>query len=150
MIQLVKARLPGQQVEAMSPRGRGWASFQPTRFSLGAMHLAYQITVVVHLIGFAALLGGVLVQLRAPDPEVNRAMLVGALIELATGAGLWVLAGLSSLSVILPQLVVKSVVAVVVAVLVVLNRKFASIPRGLLALVGGLTLVNAGIAVFWQ
>ena len=62
--------------------------------SLGAMQFAYQITVFLHLLGFAALLGGVLVQLRVPDPEVNRAMLVGALIELVTGVGLWVLAGL--------------------------------------------------------
>ena len=60
------------------------------------MQFAYQVTVFVHLIGFAALLGGVLVQLRAPDPEVNRAMLVGALLELATGAALWVLAGLGA------------------------------------------------------
>ena len=76
-------------------------------------------------------------------------MLVGALIQLATG-GLWVLAGIASSPVGVPQLVVKSVVTVFVAVLVVINRKYASVPRGLLALVGGLTLVNAGIAVFWQ
>ena len=114
------------------------------------MQLAYQITVFLHLLGFAALLGGVLVQLRVPDPEVNRAMLVGALIELVTGVGLWVLAGLGSSPVSVPQLVVKLIITVFVAVLVVLNRKYASIPRGLWALVGGLTLANAGIAVFWQ
>ena len=114
------------------------------------MQFAYQITVFLHLVGFAALLGGVLVQLRVPDPEVNRAMLVGALLELVTGAGLWVLAVLDSSPVSVPQLVVKSVITVFIAIVVVLNRKYASIPRGLWALIGALTLVNTGIAVFWQ
>ena len=114
------------------------------------MQFAYQATVFVHLLGFAGLLGGVLVQLRVPAPEINRTMVVGALIELVTGVGLWVLAGIASSPVGVPQLVVKSVITVFVAVLVVVNRKYASVPRGLLALVGGLTLVNAGIAVFWQ
>ena len=121
-----------------------------TRLSLGAMQFAYQITVFIHLLGFAALLGGVLVQFRVPDPEVNRAMLVGALIELVTGVGLWVLAVLGSSPVSVPQLVVKLIITVFVAVLVVVNRKYASIPRGLWALIGGLTLANTGIAVFWQ
>ena len=114
------------------------------------MQFAYQITVFLHLLGFAALLGGVLVQLRVPDPEVNRAMLVGALLELVTGVGLWVLAVLGSSPVSVPQLVVKSIITVFVAIVVVLNRKYASIPRGLWALIGGLTLANTGIAVFWQ
>ena len=80
------------------------------------MQFAYQITVFLHLVGFAALLGGVLVQLRVPDPEVNRAMLVGALLELVTGAGLWVLAGLDSSPVSIPQLVVKSIITVFIAI----------------------------------
>ena len=72
------------------------------------------------------------------------------LIELVTGVGLWVLAELGSSPVSVPQLVVKSIITVFVAVLVVVNRKYASIPRGLWALIGGLTLANTGIAVFWQ
>ena len=50
----------------------------------------------------------------------------------------------------MPQLVVKLVITVFVALVVVINRKYASIPRGLLGLIGGLTLANTGIAVFWQ
>jgi hypothetical protein len=34
--------------------------------------------------------------------------------------------------------------------LVVKNRKFASIPRGLWGLIGGLTIVDAAVAVLWQ
>ena len=43
--------------------------------------------------------------------------------------------------------------AVIIAVIVVLvakNRKFATIPRGLWGLIGGLTIANAGVAVLWQ
>lgn len=113
------------------------------------MQIAHQFLVLLHLVGFAALLGGVLVQLRATEPEVNTAMLYGAAIELLTGVGLFVWAEIR------PdpphaQLIVKTALAVFVVVLVVVNRKFASIPRGLLALIGGLALVAAGVSVLWE
>jgi hypothetical protein len=37
-----------------------------------------------------------------------------------------------------------------IVLLVAKNRKFASIPRGLWALIGGLTIANAAVAVLWQ
>ena len=56
------------------------------------MALGYQIAVFVHLVGFAALLGGCLAQLRAgPAPEVNLAMLYGAWVQLISGLGLVIL-----------------------------------------------------------
>jgi len=39
------------------------------------MQIAQQILLLLHLIAFAALLGGVLVQLRSKEPEVNASML---------------------------------------------------------------------------
>ena len=48
------------------------------------------------------------------------------------------------------KIAIKLVVTAMVVVLVVKNRKFASIPRGLWALIGGLTLTNAAVAVLWQ
>ena len=42
------------------------------------MQIAHQTLVLLHLIGFAALLGGVLVQLRSKEPEVNASMLNGS------------------------------------------------------------------------
>ena len=56
------------------------------------MHLAQQIVVLVHLVGFAALLGGILVQTRAPEPEVNATMLWGGWTELGSGVVLVALA----------------------------------------------------------
>jgi hypothetical protein len=41
-------------------------------------------------------------------------------------------------------------VTALVVLLVIKNRKFASIPRGLWALLVVLTLTNAAVAVLWQ
>ena len=46
-------------------------------------------------------------------------------------------------------MVVKTVVSAFVTLLVVLNRRFFSIPRGLLRLITLLVLAEAVIAVFW-
>ena len=48
-----------------------------------------------------------------------------------------------------PKLGVKLAIAAIVLLLVAKNRKFQSIPKGLWGLITGLTLVNAGVAVFW-
>ena len=114
------------------------------------MQIAAQVLVLVHLIGFAALLGGVLAQARTPDPEVNVMMLYGALAELVSGVGLWIVLGLTDQTPAVAPLVVKSVLTALVTGLVVINRKYASIPRGLWALIGLMTLASTGIAVFWQ
>jgi hypothetical protein len=113
------------------------------------MQIAHQFLVLLHLVGFAALLGGVLVQLRLREPEVNTAMLYGAVIEVLTGVGLFVWAELSP-GAPHAQLIVKTLIALVVVVLVAANRKYASIPRGLLALIGGLTVAAAGVSVLWD
>lgn len=111
------------------------------------MQVVQQILVLVHLIGFAALLGGVLVQLRDPEPEVSAAMLWGAWIELFSGGALFVLAELDPGFDPTVRLVSKAVLTLCVVVLVSVNRKYAFIPRGLWGLIGGLTLVMAGISV---
>lgn len=113
------------------------------------MPLAHQFLVLLHLVGFAALFGGCLVQLRAREPEVNTAMLYGALIEMVSGLALFAWAETEP-SPPHAQLVVKTVVAAFVAILVLANRKYAYIPRGLWALIAGLTLVDAGVSVLWR
>lgn len=113
----------------------------------------YQLVTLVHLIGFAALLGGSLVQFRAVEPEVNRTMLVGSWTQLVTGLVLATVLELTpdpSDPVNHAKLGVKLGVTVIVVLLVAKNRKFQSIPRGLWAIITGLTLVNAAIAVLWS
>jgi hypothetical protein len=116
------------------------------------MHLVYQILTLVHLIGFAALLGGCLVQFRSVAPEVSRTMLIGAWTQLASGLALVALVVLTSNPadpVDYAPLAVKLGVTAVVVLLVAKNRKFQSIPKGLWGLITVLTLAAAGVAVFW-
>jgi len=119
------------------------------------MHFLHQVLVLIHLIGFASLFGGLMVQVRSVHPEVNAAMASGAWTQIVSGLLLVGLleAGLDP-TVEGPlnnvKIGIKLVVTVVVVVLVAKNRKFESIPRGLWALLGGLTLANAALAVLWQ
>jgi hypothetical protein len=116
------------------------------------MHLVYQLLTLVHLIGFAALLGGCLVQFRSVEPEVSRTMLIGAWTQLISGLALAALLELGN-DPANPanhvKLGVKLAIAAVVLLLVAKNRKFQSIPKGLWGIITGLALVNAGIAVLW-
>ncbi len=113
------------------------------------MAVAHHLLVLLHLVAFAALLGGCLVQLRSRDPEISTAMLHGAWVSLVSGLALWVLADSFDVRVTLAAMVVKIAVAAFVTLLVVLNRRFFSIPRGLLGLITLLVLGEAAIAVFW-
>lgn len=113
------------------------------------MAVLTQVLVLLHLVGFAALFGGVLVQLRLRDPDVNAAMLHGAWLSLVTGAGLVAMAMQAKSQLPYAQLAVKLVLALFVVLLVSVNRRFSSIPRGLLALIGTVTLVEAGVTVLW-
>jgi hypothetical protein len=114
------------------------------------MQLAHQILVLLHLIGFAALLGGLLVQMRSKEPEVNASMLNGSFMLLLTGLALVALDVIGSDPVNYLEIAIKLVITALIVVLVAKNRKFASIPRGLWGLIGGLTIANAAVAVLWQ
>lgn len=111
------------------------------------MQLALQIVLFCHLVGFAALLGGGLVQLRDPEPEINAAMLHGSWVSLLTGVGLWVLAGATGDSTPMWVLVVKTVITAFVTLLVLRNRRYLSIPRGLLVLITTAVLVVGALSV---
>ena len=114
------------------------------------MEIAYQILVLLHLIGWAALFGGCLVQARAVAPEVNAAMLHGGWVQLVTGLALTTLLEVGPEPVNHVKVGIKLVVTLFLVLLLAKNRKFTSIPRGLWALVAGLTLANAGLAVLWD
>ncbi|HVD18651.1 MAG TPA: hypothetical protein VNC63_08205 [Propionibacteriaceae bacterium] len=114
------------------------------------MQLAHQLLVLLHLIGFAALLGGLLVQIRAKEPEVNASMLNGSFTLLLTGLALATLEELGPDRMNYVKMAIKLLLMAVIVVLVVKNRKFVTIPRGLWGLIGGLTIANALVAVLWQ
>ncbi len=114
------------------------------------MVIAQQLLLLLHLIGFAALLGGYLVQLRLAEPEINLAMLHGSWIGVASGAGLAAFKIVTDQPVELMPLLIKGGLSLFVLILVIKNRKYASIPRGLGVLIGVLTLAVAGVSVLWR
>ena len=111
------------------------------------MDVAHQILVLLHLVAFAALLGGALVQLRDPEPEINAAMLHGSWLSLVSGLALWLLAGPFGLEPELGLVVAKLVLTLFVTLLAVRNRRYLFIPRGLLGLILVLVLANLVLSV---
>jgi hypothetical protein len=116
------------------------------------MHLVYELLVVLHLLGWAIVLGGSLVSLR--EPRIAPGVLHGMLTALVTGV---VLAGLASADgwtdhePSSTKLAVKLVIALVATVLVVRGvRKPAVVTRAYLGAIAGLVVVNVGIAVLWH
>jgi hypothetical protein len=112
------------------------------------MQILRDILLFLHFVGLSALFGGLFVQLRSNPRVVNNAMLHGILTQLVTGVLLvGVLEGLDR-DVDNVKIGVKLVVALVIAGLVVVNRKKV-LPNGLFLGLMGLTLLNIGVAVFW-
>ena len=116
------------------------------------MHLVYELIVVLHLLGWAIVLGGTLVSLR--QPRIAPGVLHGMLTALVTGI---VLAGLASAGGWTDhdpsdaKLAVKLVIAVVATVLVVRGvRKPAVVTTRYLLAIAALVAVNVAIAVVWH
>ncbi len=113
------------------------------------MEFGRDVLLFIHLCGFAALFGGAVVQVRDEVKVVNTAMLYGALTQVVTGLLLvGVIEGLDE-EVDNTKVGVKLGVALVIAVLCWVNRRKGNVPSGLFYVMILLTLVNAGIAVFW-
>ena len=116
------------------------------------MEILEKVLVFVHFVGLASLLGGFLVQIPNSEKVVNGAMFHGVLTQLVTGIALvGVLEAMKDEEgpVNNAKVATKLAILVVIMVLVVVNRKKPSISTGLWATIGGLTLLNIGIAVFW-
>jgi len=109
------------------------------------------ILLFVHILGFAALFGGLLVQARLPEKVVNAAM--------RDGSGTAFVAGLALVGVLeagdfdgpsYAKVTVKLVIGLVILALVMANVRKERIPQGLWALLLALTVINIGVAVFWS
>jgi hypothetical protein len=111
--------------------------------------LLRDVLLFIHLIGFASLFGGAFVQIRDEVKVVNSAMLHGALIQVVSGLLLVGVIESEDEPIDHTKVGVKLAVALVIAVLCWVNRRKEAVPNGLFWGVALLTLVNAGIAVFW-
>ena len=112
------------------------------------MEILYNVVLVLHLVGWAIVLGGWFATLK--DPGVYRGTLHGALTALVTGL---VMVGIASASDAVhdpdnAKVGAKLLIALVVTVLAVLaRRKGRDVAPWVKHAIGGLTLVNICIAV---
>ena len=113
------------------------------------MELLRHLLLVLHLLGFGALVGGLLVQARSPEKTVNALMRDGA--GTAFVAGLLLVGILESGDdpVNHAKVAVKAVIGLVILVLVMANLRKERIATGLWALLLILTIANVCVAVFW-
>ena len=108
------------------------------------------ILLFLHLLGWAALFGGLVVQLREPAKRVNAAM--------RDGAGTAFLAGLLLVGVLEAgddpvdhvKIGVKLVIGLAILVLVMANLRKPGIPDGLYYGLLLLTVANVAVATFWS
>ena len=108
------------------------------------------VLLVIHILGFAALFGGLVVQAREPQKSVNAAM--------RDGAGTAFLAGLLLVGVLEAgdgdvnhaKIGVKFAIGLVILVLVMANTRKPRIPQGLYVGLLVLTVVNIAVAVLWS
>ncbi|MGV8970393.1 MAG: hypothetical protein ACOH1J_08085 [Microbacteriaceae bacterium] len=118
------------------------------------MEILHNSLLVLHFIGLASLLGGFLVQmssLRTKSAVINPAILHGALTQLVTGL---LLVGVAEMArdedaLNYPKIGVKLAVVVVIYVLALVNRKKSSVATPIIGAIGGLTILNIILAVFW-
>lgn len=108
------------------------------------------VLLIIHILGFAALFGGLVVQAGTPERSVNSAM--------RDGAGTAFLAGLALVGVLeagddpvnLAKIGVKFAIGLVLLVLVMANMRKERIPPGLWVGLIALSVINIGVAVLWS
>ncbi|MCW2797167.1 hypothetical protein [Nocardioides sp.] len=114
------------------------------------MEILRLILLFVHILGFAALLGGLLVQAREPVKRVNELMRDGAGTAVLAGLALVGVLEADDVSVNHAKIGVKLVIGLVILVLVMANMRKERISQALWLGLLLLTLANIAVAVFWS
>ena len=117
------------------------------------MEILKNLVLAVHIIGVAALLGGVLFQItsiRQGTARVLPVMMHGAWTMLVTGVALVGLQYPLGDDVNNLKIGVKLAVLVVIVVIALLNRKRETIASWVLPTIGTLTVVNIVLATVWK
>lgn len=115
------------------------------------MEILHTILVFLHIVGAAALLGGWFATFKTPT--VGLFQFIGAWVQLVTGILLVGLNEMGDGSVNHVKIAVKLVILIVILVAAWIGRrkvkKNEPVSVGIAHTVGGLTLVNIALAVFW-
>lgn len=116
------------------------------------MDILEKILLVIHFLGLASILGGVLVQSKAlrSGAKVLPAILHGAYTQLLSGVLLVAVISAGDDDLNNTKIAVKLGVLVVILVLAIVNRKKANPATWVVPTIGLLTLANIVIAVFWS
>lgn len=112
------------------------------------MEIVKGIVLILHFLGLAAIIGGVLAQRRTTRKRIDALVLHGALTQLVTGVALVGLDQALGDPVDNTKIGVKLVILLVITGLAWRYRK-GSAPPWVLDAIGLLTVVNVAIAVLW-
>jgi hypothetical protein len=121
-----------------------------TLTTLLAMDTARLILLVIHILGFAALIGGLLAQAKEPEKKVNGAMRDGVGTAFLAGLALVGVLQADDVEVNNAKIGVKFGIGLVLLVLVMVNTRKASIPKGLWAGLLLLAVAEVCVAVLWS
>ncbi|MHB1490342.1 hypothetical protein GALL_304320 [mine drainage metagenome] len=115
------------------------------------MTIVYGILLVLHLLGWAIVLGGTLVSLKAP--RIAPGVLHGILTALVTGiamVGMHDSVYPNDPKLAMAKFGIKLLIAIVVAALVIVGtREPAKVTTRFLGAIAGLVVVNVALAVLW-
>ncbi len=115
------------------------------------MDIVYSLVLVLHLLGWAIVLGGALANMR--EPKLAPGVLHGALTALIAGIALVGLAEATSGGpdeINHMKIGIKLIIALVVAGMAIYGRRNDNIvSRGYLGGIAALTVVNVALAVIW-
>jgi len=114
------------------------------------MEILRLVLLFVHILAFAALIGGLLVQVREPQKAVSSAMRDGAGTAFLTGLLLVGVLEAGDGDVNHTKIGVKFAVSLIILVLVLANARKPSIPQGLYVGLLALSVLNVALAVFWS
>ena len=116
------------------------------------MDILEKVLLVLHFVGLASLLGGVLVQskLLRSGARVLPAIMHGAWLQLITGLALTGVISATDNDLDNTKIAVKLGILLVIVVLAFINRKKTNPKAWVVPAIGLLTLANIVIAVFWN
>lgn len=116
------------------------------------MEILRNILLVLHIVGFAGIIAGVVMQMpkvKEGVAKINGAIMHSSWLMLVTGLGLvgmvYALGGSPNNM----KIGVKLAVLIAIIVVALVNKRKASVSAGVLGTIGGLALLNVILAVMW-